>query len=546
MSSLLEAGLLALAGGALLAAPAAAQLHHHDFSATATDGQFGRAVSAAFDVNHDGILDVLVGEPNDDDHGSDSGSAYVYSGQDWSVLLVLHGAAAGDHFEFAVAGLGDVNGDGFDDLAVGAPDADLGGDQTGSVSVVSGKNGATLYVLHGTRVGEHFGYSVARAGDIDGDGLPDLVAGAPDYDGILGGLTFAGRARVFKGNTGTQLLQFVGAQWDRMGWDVAGAGDVDGDGRDDVLLSASGDQSLGDLTGRIEVRSGRDGAVIFKRYASTTLTSYGGSVVGVGDIDHDGYADVAVSAYSEDDARGAVHVYRGPNGVPAYTFVGAAPGDQFGASLDGAGDVDQDGTGDLVVGTSPLGGSGYSARVLSLATGLPLGDDLVSPGTPTFGREVAGLGDVSGDGWADLALGAPYALAPNGKQGVVSVVSPVVVQPDLGFGGPGGATLAMYGAELAAGLHADLRLEDAAPNRPALLCLSLDVLGAPFKGGVLVPDVGAGIGVVLVTGPDGAIRLLGVPGGGGPLDVFIQYVVQDPTQAKGFALSNAIAASFLP
>ncbi len=546
MIQLRIAGLLALAGSALLCAETRAQLSQHVFSGTAPQGHFGRAVASAGDVDHDGVPDILVGEAGDTDFGANSGSAYVYSGKDWSLLLSLHGAAVNEQFGYAVAGLGDVNGDGHGDVAISALGTDVNGTDTGSVQVFSGLTGSKLYTVNGTKSKESFGFSIAGVGDVTGDGRPDFVVGAPDYESSAL-VPLAGRARLIDGATGVVLNTFYGSANQRMGWCVAAAGDVNGDGKPDFVVGVPGDQSLGDLTGRVEVRSGVDGSVLYSRYGAGELTLFGTAIAGLGDFDHDGFADIAVGAYSENGGRGSVRVFRGPAGAASWVFTGDAMSDQFGVVLDVAGDVDKDGTPDLLVGSAPLTpGKPSFARVLSLATGAALLPDMTGQLGDSFGTALSHLGDVTGDGWPEMLIGAPYATQANGKQGTVSVISPLVCQADLGFGGPGVSKLSLCGTTLGPGGKADLLLKNAPANRPALLAVSLQAASLPFKGGTLVPDLGLGAAFTLTTNAQGKVLIPGVPGGLGAFDVLLQVIVQDPAQPKGVGISNVVSAHFMP
>ena len=144
------------------------------FTGDSAGDRFGNSVSSAGDVNGDGFDDLIVGAQNDDNNGTDSGSARVFSGADGSVLYNFDGDSAGDLFGGSVSGAGDVNGDGFDDLIVGAQNDDNNGANGGSARVLSGADGSVLYSFDG-EIGDGFGQSVSGAGDVDGDGFDDLI-----------------------------------------------------------------------------------------------------------------------------------------------------------------------------------------------------------------------------------------------------------------------------------------------------------------------------------------------------------------------------------
>jgi len=167
---------------------------------------------------------------------NDAGSAYVYSGLDGSILYQWEGAAGGDSFGKSVSGAGDVNGDGFADLIVGANGEDPAGFlKSGSAYVYSGVDGSILYQWAGEVPGDQFGYAVSGAGDVNGDGIADLIVGALNAD--PGGRAGAGSVYVYSGADGSVLFRFNGErQQEQFGISVAGAGDVNGDGFDDLVL----------------------------------------------------------------------------------------------------------------------------------------------------------------------------------------------------------------------------------------------------------------------------------------------------------------------
>src|SRR5215510_13005486 len=140
--------------------------------------QLGVAVAGAGDVNGDGFADVIAGATDGVGNGDEPGTAIVYSGLDGAVLYRFVGDFDGDAFGTAVAGAGDVDRDGFDDVIVGARYDDHTAIFSGAVKVYSGKTGAVLHAFYGDGEGDRLGYSVAGAGDVNGDGFADIVAGA--------------------------------------------------------------------------------------------------------------------------------------------------------------------------------------------------------------------------------------------------------------------------------------------------------------------------------------------------------------------------------
>jgi hypothetical protein len=330
-----------------------------------------------------------------------------------------------EYFGASVAGAGDVNGDGYADLIVGAYGNNAGGADAGRAYVYHGGPGADAVAdltLTGAAASEHFGISVSGAGDVNGDGYADVIVGA---DGNDAGGTEAGRAYVYHGGPGADAvadLTLTGAAAnDEFGLSVSGAGDVNGDGYADVIVGAYLNDAGGADAGRAYVYFGGPGA---DAVADLTLTgaaasdNFGVSVSGAGDVNGDGYGDVIVGAYLNDAGgrnAGRASVYHGGPGADAVadlTLTGAAAGDLFGVSVSGAGDVNGDGYGDVIVGADLNDAGGSSAGRAYVYHGGPGADavaDLTLTGAAVgdlFGVSVSGAGDVNGDGNADVIVGA--------------------------------------------------------------------------------------------------------------------------------------------
>lgn len=365
---------------------------------------FGHAVGAAGDVNRDGHADVIVGAPYDGRQGT--GSARVFSGRDGRELYTFYGDANGDEFGFSVSGAGDIDRDGYPDVIVGAPSA--GG--RGFARAHSGRDGKALFTWTGDVPGGLFGWSVAGVSDVNLDGHADVVIGMPldDKNGA-----WSGTARVYSGNNGKLLHLFKGdSALDTFGHAVAGAGDVNKDGVPDVLVGAKDDDATGKDAGSVRVHSGKDGKVLWTFHGASPGARLGWSVAGAGDVNKDGYADIIAGA--PQDGRngqfsGSASVHSGRDGTLLFRFDGDAYGDGLGSSVGGGGDLDKDGWPDLVAGApgdannhygsgSVRAFSGRDGRILYTIDGRGQSD--------RFGSSLALAGDVNGDGHADVVAGA--------------------------------------------------------------------------------------------------------------------------------------------
>ena len=205
------------------------------YSGEASGDAFGHSIASAGDVNNDGFSDVLVGAITTDiNFRSNCGSAYVYSGFDGTLLWRANGASNDDFFGRAVAGTGDLNRDGFADIMVGAPGADPNNFAfAGSTFVYSGVDGSLLFRLDGQSPSESFGFAVTNAGDVNGDQTNDLLIGAPDAN------FQAGYCAIFSGVDGSLLnLRADTSPSSQLGFAVCSLGDLDNDGLAEVLATA--------------------------------------------------------------------------------------------------------------------------------------------------------------------------------------------------------------------------------------------------------------------------------------------------------------------
>ena len=438
-------------------------------------------VSGAGDVNGDGLADVVLGASYADPEGRENaGAAYIVFGRAGAQAEVdlralgnrgfrIFGASAGDRAGGSVSGAGDVNGDGLADFVVGASHADpsfrfaagtsyLVFGQAGEPHDLDlGNLGERGFRIVGGHALERSGSSVSGAGDVNGDGLADLIIGAPraspvppdDSVGRSGaGASFVvfGRERetseVDLGALGNRGFRIIGeAADDRAGVKVSGAGDVNGDGLADVVVGAFlADPNDIDRAGTSYVVFGQRGEVPdldlrmldgrgFRILGSAAGDASGSAVSGAGDLNGDGLADVIVGSYFADvnglgDA-GATYVVFGSDGQPAdvdlrsldnrgFQILGAASGDYAGSSISSAGDVNGDGLADIAIGAPAADPNGLN---FAGTTYVVFGSTELVPSTyrltlvPTRDCAIWSAFGIVGDGTNDDSPGARLSLA---------------------------------------------------------------------------------------------------------------------------------------
>ncbi|MBI2339070.1 MAG: FG-GAP repeat protein [Deltaproteobacteria bacterium] len=430
--------------------------------------ELGYAVSIPGDVNGDGFADVMIGAPKNDAGASGAGKAYLFFGSAGglsgaldpdSADVIMEGEGSNNYFGWSISGPGDVNGDGFDDILIGAKWNHDGGYRAGKVYLIYGRDFADQEfdladadaAFTGGATGDYLGSSVAGAGDVDGDGLADIIMSATGYDGTY---SSAGRVYLFLGGdlAGDVSLTdayatFEGeAAYDAAGTSLAPAGDMDGDGLADFIVGApSADPSGKTSAGKIyvifgdNIDTGENAlADADLKYTGENANNNAGNMISGGvDVDADGLSDIVIGAYGYDVGastnEGRAYLIFGSDSYTAGTyslngadmvFDGEASGDYAGSAVSLIDDMDGDGFGEIMIGAyyndeaANNAGKIYFIKGMSqddfddLGGEITLGDASVDA---TILGETSGSyagyslstgGDPNGDGIMDTVIGA--------------------------------------------------------------------------------------------------------------------------------------------
>jgi FG-GAP repeat protein len=398
----------------------------------------GYDVAAVGDINGDGYADVLMGGPGDNGFGQSSGIARLYSGADGSQLWSWNGAAGQDELGRCVSGAGDVNNDGVPDLIICSPKADFNGQGSGRARVYSGANFSLLYTIDGAAAKDFMGFAAAALGDVNFDGYDDFAIGASQFDDDV---AFpgpgVGYVNVYSGRTGAMLYQFTGAHNTAfMGHALGTAGDVNGDGAADILVGAYGEDQGAKNSGRVYLFSGADGSTLYTWDGDNIADKLGISVEGAGDVNNDGVRDIIAGGHHSNTSgakAGLARVFSGADGSILYTWYGDNPDDLFGMSVAGGQDLDSDGYDDLLVGIrhdDSFGDNSGAARAYSGIDGSEIWTAKGFAQDDLFGHAVAMSPDISGDGVPDVIVGGiQYNNGPGPGNGIVHALDPTTGPP---------------------------------------------------------------------------------------------------------------------
>jgi len=393
-----------------------------------TNAQFGAAVASAGDVNADGFADVIIGAPLYDNGQADEGRAFLFLGSEVGFSTTANWTTesnqANAQLGASVGSAGDANGDGYSDFLIGAPLYDDGEADEGRTYLFNGTatvpGAASSWDFYGNQVGAHCGRLVGPAGDVNGDGYSDALLSMPLWNGAFAD---EGRALVFHGSAaglsavpawsvtgGSASLQF--------GTGASFAGDTDGDGYADVIIGipaySNGQSGEGRLLLYRGSPAGLAAAPGWTYESNSTGAALGASVSAAGDVNGDGEADFIAGAptYANGQANeGRIYVFygspAGPGATP-FTYESNSANARLGTVVTMAGDVNTDGYGD--VAASQVSGAGSFISWLGSPAGVIAAPDFTATGTQAsegYATALATAGDVDGDGFGDLLVGAP-------------------------------------------------------------------------------------------------------------------------------------------
>ena len=447
------------------------------------------AVAGPGDVDGDGVPDVALG--NGTNGASFNGRIALYSGADGSLIAEVLGAL-GDELGLAVVDVPDRTGDGVRDLWVSAPAIDLSGlTNVGEVRLLSGADLSLVSSLHGdVETNELFGTTLDADGDFDHDGVNDLAVGG------AGGTMY-----IVSGATGLELARQVSTM-PQPSLYASFAGDADGDGHEDYLAREPFyfDSPVPPIQppGRVRLYSGASGVLLWQQIGTVPNGLLGMNAAGAGDVNGDGFADVAFTEASgdADTSSGTVYILSGVDGstLDVYALPPGAGGIQPGAVMS-AGYVDAGGCGDVIAGIPSLGNNGGAQLLASSAGGV--------------------------HGFVDLGFGKP---------------------------GAGGFTPELRGyGNLAAGGQVTIKVRYIQPFTNGSWFIGLSQGNLPFKQGVLVPSpfgpffqflVGSGpLGQITFTGTNPSASLTG-------LSLYHQFWFADPAATAGLSASNGMREIF--
>ena len=409
------------------------------------EASFGQSITVG-DINGDATPDLITSAVYESNGQSYEGKVYSFFGSQRGLSTVysqrFNVSQASSQFAFAIDAAGDVNGDGYDDLIVGAYNYDNGQTNEGAAflfyGTASGLNTTPAWTYENNQASSTLGYAVTGNCDVNGDGYKDVLVGANQFDN---GQTNEGRVYAFYGSsTGlaatanwTAESNLASAQFGKA---IHCNGDYNNDGYSDVLIGAPSFKTTYNNEGKAYLYKGSAAGILATptwTFVANQLTAYAGSALSfIKDINGDGYDEIMIGAYTYDNTltdEGAVFLFYGngttPSTTPNWTKYGEVASAQLGYSLSYAKKLNNDNYGDFIIGApgykSTLTAEGAAFIYYGSASG-PQATPLVAVGGQTsanFGKEVSSVGDVDGDGFNDVSISA--SLYDNGQTNEGSV-----------------------------------------------------------------------------------------------------------------------------
>jgi len=489
--------------------------------------QFGHALSPIGDLNGDSVGDLVVGAPYYHSNGlSYNGAAFVVSGADGSIIFQFDGTTYMSYFGNAVAAIDDTNGDGLPDILVSAPENDSQSrTDNGSVYLYSGLDGTLLRQWHGTSYGSEFGRAIAVGGDIDADGVSDILISSHQ------GTTPYGVVYCYSGSTGSLLRQWsistsYGPQF---GTSVSFVNDIDGDGKDDVVIGHESAVVNGlVLVGAVFCFSGGTGAQLYQWEGTSAKDYFGSDLSTTGDINNDGYNDILIGSYSASVAysqnQGAVFAYSGADGSLIRVWYGANIDDELGKAVAIVGDLNNDGCDDIVASDPWRTHNGISScGVVYAYSGLDGALLYRWAGTDQYanlGISLVGAGDINGDNVPDIWMGAQGAATAIHADGGLAIAY---------SGAPAAPTYTI--TNLVSNSIGTFAVSDVPPNSTVTIGYSLAGAG----------PISTAYGIVYMTPPVSVLSVLNSDANG---DASISLSI--PPSASGYTLyTQALAGNLL-
>lgn len=339
---------------------------------TGTDNRLGFQLAKLGDINADGTNDYLAASWDPGATGPNGGLVQVLSGVDGAALVTV--AAGAPYQQLSISGLGDLNNDSIPDFIIGIPThSGSNGNFSGRYQIHSGTDGSLIRAEDGGGPNDNFGRSVQGLDDINGDGISDYAVGAPQMDEIF--TPRLGYLRVYSGADGTQIYSRLGTSAVKgIGRSLGVMGDLNSDGIPELLV---GVHRSGFLDGAVQVLSGADGSLITE-VLGQQLSFLGLSVVSAGDFDNDGTPDFAAGSIGDNMTQGRATIFNGATGAVIATLEGSTVNSfNLGGVMAGGEDLDGDGFAEVIVQSHGILGPGDShGQVVVLKRQVPNGGTL--------------------------------------------------------------------------------------------------------------------------------------------------------------------------